>query len=290
MSKTIKTGFISNTINGIKVNSGIPCSSDNYNNNVSRVATYVVMHYTGNAKDLAVNNAKYFQGSGRKASAHFFVDDSSIYQSVELRDTAWHCGTSGTYYHTSCRNANSIGIEMCCTSGNYKISDKTKKNAAYLCAYICKLLGINGNTVDTYVLRHYDVTHKSCPAQMAGKSNKEWTEFKAMVKKILKAANSSAGASKTEGGQSNSGKDSVKGGSARSFDKGIAGTYIVNTSTDPLMLRSGAGANKSLIAKMPKGAKVQCYGYYTKVSGVKWYFVDYKGKTGFASSKYLKKK
>lgn len=106
-----------------------------------------------------------------------------------------------------------------------------------------------------------------------------------------KVSASSADGSKTEGTQASSGKASgVKVESAKSFDKGIAGTYIVNTDTDPLMLRSGAGASKSVIAKMPKGAKVQCYGYYTAVSGVKWYYVTYNGETGFASSKYLKKK
>ena len=45
-----------------------------------------------------------------------------------------------------------------------------------------------------------------------------------------------------------------------------------------------------LIEKMQHGEKVQCYGYYTDVSGVKWLYVVYKGITGFASSKYLKKK
>lgn len=82
----------------------------------------------------------------------------------------------------------------------------------------------------------------------------------------------------------------VKVDSAKSFKKSIAGTYIVNTSTDPLMLRSGAGADKAIIARMPKGAKVQCYGYYTEVCGVKWHYVVYDGHTGFASGKYLKKK
>ncbi len=106
-----------------------------------------------------------------------------------------------------------------------------------------------------------------------------------------KASASSVDDSKTGGSKASSGKDSgVKVESAKSFDKGIAGTYIVKTSTDPLMLRSGAGTRKSIIAKMPKGAKVQCYGYYTMVSGVKWYYVTYNGKTGFASSKWLKKK
>ena len=110
MGKTITAGFISDTINGIGINSSIKCNNDNLNNNTSRSVAYVVMHYTGNSKDTAKANANYFSGAGRNASAHFFVDDAEIYQSVELRDTAWHCGAK-SYKHGSCRNANSIGIE-----------------------------------------------------------------------------------------------------------------------------------------------------------------------------------
>lgn len=184
MGKTISTAYIKDKINGISVNSSLKCNSSNYTNNSSRSVSYIVMHYTGNSKDTSSANANYFTGASRSASAHFFVDDTEVYQSVELRDTAWHCGAS-SYKHSSCRNANSIGIEMCCTAGNYKISDTTKKNAAYLCAYLCGVLGITEKTVDTYVLRHYDVTGKTCPAQMAGDSNSEWTGFKQMVKNIL---------------------------------------------------------------------------------------------------------
>lgn len=159
MSKKIATGMLSGvTINGIPINTSKPCNAANYTNCSSRAVSYVVMHYTGNAKDTASGNCNYFRSGGRRASAHLFVDETSIYQSVELRDRAWHCGTSGRYYHSVCRNSNAIGIEMC-TSGNYKVSDKTKENAAQLCAYICKLLGITAAQVDTYVLRHWNVSH-----------------------------------------------------------------------------------------------------------------------------------
>lgn len=188
MAKTITTGFVVDKINGIKVNSSLKCNSDNYNNCASRDVEFIVMHYTGNKKDTAKNNANYFTSPNREASAHFFVDDSNIYQSVELRDKAWHCGTSKTYYHANCRNSNSIGIEMCCTDGNYKISTKTQQNAAFLCARLCKTFGITAAQVDTYVLRHYDVTHKNCPAQMVSDTN-EWRTFKIMVKNILNTGN-----------------------------------------------------------------------------------------------------
>lgn len=179
----ISTELLNETINSIKIDASILSNVANYQAMNCRDVKYIVMHYTGNSKDLASNNAKYFANGSRKASAHFFCDDTSIYQSVKLKDVAWHCGGS-KYYHSTCRNSNSIGIEMCC-SGNYIVSEKTKENAAYLCARLCKLIGIAANEVDTYVLRHYDVTYKNCPRQMAGANNTEWNTFKQMVKSIL---------------------------------------------------------------------------------------------------------
>ncbi len=218
MAKTVTTGFVTDTVNGIKINSGIRCNAGNLNNNASRNVAYVVMHYTGNTKDTAKANATYFSGAGRNASAHFFADDSEIYQSVELRDTAWHCGAK-SYKHNACRNANSIGIEMCCTAGNYRISEKTKKNAAYLCAFLCKMLGISAGGVDTYVLRHYDVTGKSCPAQMV-QNPAEWQEFKNMVKSILGGTAGSTGAKQDTPKNTQNGGDSIGKGNTVTFTGG----------------------------------------------------------------------
>lgn len=73
---------------------------------------------------------------------------------------------------------------------------------------------------------------------------------------------------------------------AKSFSKSIEGTY---KTTANLYLRYGAGKNKKAITIMPKGHQVSCYGYYTVVSGVKWYLVKSDEKTGFCSSEYLQK-
>lgn len=78
---------------------------------------------------------------------------------------------------------------------------------------------------------------------------------------------------------------------ARKFDKSIAGTYKVKASA--LNLRRGAGTNHTILATLPKGTRMQCYGYYTTVSGVKWFLVQTKYKnstlTGYASSEWLVK-
>lgn len=268
VGKTISAGFISDVINGIKVDSSLPCNSGNYNTCSSRSVDDVVMHYTGNSKDAAVNNCKYFQTGGRNASAHFFVDDANIRQSVKLKDKAWHCGTSGTYYHASCRNANSIGIEMCCTAGNYKVSEKTKENAAHLCAHLCKMLGITAAGVDAHVLRHYDVTHKQCPAQMAGANNAEWAAFKQMVKYILNgaAAGSKPAESKPQAAQP-------------------AGDFKVRVSIDDLNIRKGAGTNYAKTGKYTgkgvftivevKSGDGSTAGWGKLKSGAGWISLDY---------------
>lgn len=80
---------------------------------------------------------------------------------------------------------------------------------------------------------------------------------------------------------------SAKAEPAKSKDISLAGTYEVTASE--LRLRLGAGTDKSIIVNMPKGAKVICYGYFTNVSGVPWLYVTYGSKTGYASSKYLRK-
>lgn len=167
-------------------NHTIPCDPNNYKKKTSRNVEYIAIHYTANTSDTAYANAKYFSSGYRGASAHFFVDPNVIYQSVKLKDVAWHVGAK-KYTHPSCRNDNSIGIEMC-TSGNCLVSDATKSKAAGVVAYLFIKFGWSADEVDTRVLRHWDVTGKWCPAQMAGTGNAEWLEFKDTVRQKIAAA------------------------------------------------------------------------------------------------------
>ena len=80
---------------------------------------------------------------------------------------------------------------------------------------------------------------------------------------------------------------SIKIASAKSFDRTYAKTYTVTASA--LNLRSGAGTDRPIIKSMPKGAKVTCYGYYTKNDATVWLYVkDQDGALGYCSKKYLK--
>lgn len=78
---------------------------------------------------------------------------------------------------------------------------------------------------------------------------------------------------------------------AKSFHHSFAGTYKVSASK--LNVRQGAGTLKKIIITIPKGTEVKCYGYYTRILGTNWLYVQftYKGTvyTGFTSAKYLTK-
>ena len=80
--------------------------------------------------------------------------------------------------------------------------------------------------------------------------------------------------------------------SAKSFLKSLSGDYAV--SATKLNVRHGAGTLKKIITTIPKYTEVHCFGYYTKILGTNWLYVQfvYQGISyiGFASAKYLKKK
>ena len=146
----------------------------NYSAMLNKENLYIVIHYVGSTS-TAKNNADYFAREKVQASAHYFVDETSIWQSVRDEDAAWHCGTTGKYKHPICRNANSIGIEMCCKkneSGEWYFEDKTVDNTVELVKY---LMDKHNISIDR-VIRHYDVTGKACPKPYI--NNVEWTRFK----------------------------------------------------------------------------------------------------------------
>ena len=170
----------------MNIHTEYPCNSDNYTKGRKQDIQYLVYHYVG-ATGSAKNNAKYFcNNKNTNASAHYFVDHApgaEIYRSVAETDTAWHCGrTDGRYRHPACRNANSIGIEMCCRQdpqGNWTIDEATYVAAAALGRDIMARYKIPLE----HVLRHYDVTGKLCPLPLIDED--KWTAFKARLEEPM---------------------------------------------------------------------------------------------------------
>ena len=159
-------------------------ASGNYDGsrNASQIR-YLVYHYTGNDGDRAANNAKYFQNNIVKASAHYFVDDTTVWRSVPDLKVAWSVGGSkyanadktggGTMYGVI-TNTNSLSIEMCDTirNGVYQASEATLANAAALGRALMEKYGIPIENV----YRHFDVTGKHCPSYLV--NAQKWAEFK----------------------------------------------------------------------------------------------------------------
>lgn len=159
-------------------------NSENYggSRNASQIR-YLVYHYTGNDGDRAANNAAYFQWNTVKASAHYFVDDTTVWRSVPDLKVAWSVGGSkyanadktggGTMYGVI-TNTNSLSIEMCDTirNGVYQASEATLANAAALGRALMEKYGIPIENV----YRHFDVTGKHCPSYLV--SARKWAEFK----------------------------------------------------------------------------------------------------------------
>lgn len=194
----------------------------NYGGKRTKAIKFIVIHYTGNDGDTDENNGKYFANNVVGASAHYFVDDDSITQTVPDDFVAWHCGGK-IYKHKSCRNSNSLGIEICDDVKNGKIypSDKTIKNVLELTEYLMKKYNIPKENV----IRHYDVTGKLCPAYWV--DNQKWkTAFwnKLNVPKVNTSQNKN---------------EAVTGQSVAS--------YKVKVTTDSLNIRSGAGTQHKIV-------------------------------------------
>lgn len=141
---------------------------------------YLVYHYTGNDGDTDEGNGKHFHNHIVKASAHYFVDDDSVTQSVPDNYIAYSvggkCQSSHHPLYKVCTNSNSISIEMCdCfKNGKVEITDKTLDNAIELGRALMKKYNISLDRV----IRHYDVNGKACPNCNNFLNDNAWNAFK----------------------------------------------------------------------------------------------------------------
>lgn len=158
-----------------------------YNHYKGNNIKYIVLHYTGNSKDTAKNNAIYFNGGDRGSSAHYFCDETSIYQVVEDYNGCWAVGNT----KTEVNNKNSISIEMCC-SGNSIVSEKTEQNAVELTKYLMRKYNIPVANVRT----HAEVTKygKICPNWQTN----DWQRWKNFKNKLNGSQTSNVEVQKVE--------------------------------------------------------------------------------------------
>ena len=144
---------------------------------------YIIVHYTSNDGDHDEGNANYFKNNVVQASAHYFVDDDSITQTVPDDYVAWAVGgskwrdcdtTGGGTMHGIITNTNSLSVEMCDTvkDGSVMATETTMRNTADLVKDLMKKYNVD---ID-HVYRHFDVTGKYCPKYLM--SSSAWAKFK----------------------------------------------------------------------------------------------------------------
>lgn len=170
-----------------------------------RNINYIVIHYTGNETDRAESNANYFKNVNRGASAHYFVDSTTVVQVVEDKDVAWAVGVNygSNNLYNKVTNNNSISIEMCSTGS--KIADATFDNTVELTKQLMKKYNIPASNV----YRHFDVCSKQCPGwtgwgTRAGDNGSLWTKFKNAITQTVAQPNPYNTKAYTIAGQSNS--------------------------------------------------------------------------------------
>ncbi|MDL5023341.1 N-acetylmuramoyl-L-alanine amidase [Bacillus velezensis] len=259
------------------------------NNGVKKL----VVHYTANPGAPAANHYRYFGQtlpaqnrnlSEKKqtfASAHIFVDRTEAICIIPLNEVAYHANdvqqiVNGQPYRGVAAlkpNANflSVGVELCIEK-NGTFHPDTIARAEQVCAELCKMYKLDPIND---IVRHYDITHKICPAPWVSRSQ-GFTDFKNGVKARL----GRVVINKPTNNKSKTNTDSNKG------------RFIKNTvvSSDGLVLRTQRSASSSMVLNLPNGTVVK-YQLGSTVNG--WGYVEYtnsKGQTfhGYVNVSYIK--
>ncbi|MDG6876256.1 N-acetylmuramoyl-L-alanine amidase [Clostridium perfringens] len=130
---------------------------------------YIIIHETDNTSSGAgaeTHCKAQANGNIGKASVHYYVDDTGVYQAVEHKHATWNCGDGNNRYGIN--NKNTISIEICVNSDSdyNKAVDNTVELVRYL---------KNGYYSNCQVVRHYDASRKNCPRKIL--ANGYWNTF-----------------------------------------------------------------------------------------------------------------
>lgn len=144
---------------------------------------WIVIHYTGNYSKGAdaMAHYRYLQTAIRYGSAHYYVDDKRIIQTIGDSLVAWSVGDNQGHgkYLNGCTNSNSISVEMCVNAD----SDQTLvyKNTLELTKNLMRKFNVPASRV----CRHYDVSKKDCPNNFRADNWAKWWQFKKDIEKPI---------------------------------------------------------------------------------------------------------
>ncbi len=140
----------------------------------------IVVHYVANPCSTALENRNYFESlktqtdvDGTSVSSHFVIGlEGEVIQCVPLNEKA---------YASNDRNGDTISIECCHPDETGKFYDSTYQSLVNLCAYLCREFELDAEAV----IRHYDITGKSCPKYFVDHED-AWAKFHDDVEAALK--------------------------------------------------------------------------------------------------------
>lgn len=155
----------------------------------------LIVHWTANPGATAANHFSYFDKSiiaaKRYASAHIFVDKTEAICIIPLNEVAYAANdntqmVNGKPYRGVSEiapNANylTISVELCVEKDGSFHAD-TIARAVDVFAELCKTYKLDPNCD---IVRHYDVTHKNCPAPWVANGN-AFVAFKQHISDKLK--------------------------------------------------------------------------------------------------------
>ncbi|EPB8155499.1 N-acetylmuramoyl-L-alanine amidase [Clostridium perfringens] len=130
---------------------------------------YIIIHETDNTSSGAgaeTHCKAQANGNIGKASVHYYVDCTGVYQAVEHKHATWNCGDGNNRYGIN--NKNTISIEICVNSDSDY--NKAVDNAVEIVRYLK-----NGYYSNCQVVRHYDASRKNCPRRIL--ANGYWNIF-----------------------------------------------------------------------------------------------------------------
>ena len=147
---------------------------------------YIVIHDTGNTARGADAEAhfRYLQTAKRYGSAHYYLDDGQIIQTIGDSLVAWSIGDTWGYKNNPRRikdatNFNSLSAELCINS------DANKYLAYKNLVELTKNLMAKFKVPPERVIRHFDATGKNCPGSWSNNNWQKWKEFQDDIKKPI---------------------------------------------------------------------------------------------------------
>ena len=129
----------------------------------------IAVHYTANPGATAQQNRDYFENlkdsQQTQVSSHFVIGlEGEIIQCIPSSEMS---------YATNERNVDTLSIECCHPDESGEFTQATYDSLVKLTAWLCDELKISRK----HVIRHYDVTGKSCPKYFVD-NEEAWTTFK----------------------------------------------------------------------------------------------------------------